>query len=174
MGYRAAKIWLRAASPSTHHQSEIPLPPLLLPSTTHKDDIPEDMPLRKRAHFSAPTSRFEVGESSAAAATRQAGQALTSSVDYGFIDTVDASICASEIRAMIVVGVVNEKVTDLVTTQRGYTFARWLLLVNVRLLLPDRHGLTLRAGARPWRPSLELCRGMSMYYKGRGLEMRTD
>ncbi|GJS98359.1 hypothetical protein Tco_0819529 [Tanacetum coccineum] len=105
----AAKIWLRAASPSTHHQSEIPLPPLLLPSTTHKDDIPEDMPLRKRARFSAPTSRFEVGESSAAAATRQAGQALTSSVDYGFIDTVDASIRASEIRAMIVVEVVNEK-----------------------------------------------------------------
>ncbi|GJR36702.1 hypothetical protein Tco_1212386 [Tanacetum coccineum] len=104
LGYIAAKIRLRAASPSTHHQSEIPLPPLLLPSTTHKDDIPEDMPLRKRARFSAPTSRFEVGESSAAAATRQVGQALTSSVDYGFIDTVDASIRAFEIRAMIVVG----------------------------------------------------------------------
>ncbi|GJR02790.1 hypothetical protein Tco_0525774 [Tanacetum coccineum] len=58
LGYRAAKIWLRAASPSTHHQSEIPLPPLLLPSTTHKDDIPEDMPLR-REPFSAPTSRLK-------------------------------------------------------------------------------------------------------------------
>ncbi|GKF40492.1 hypothetical protein Tco_0120553, partial [Tanacetum coccineum] len=44
--YRAAKIRLRAASPPTHHPSEIPSPPLLLPSTSHRDDLPEaDMPL---------------------------------------------------------------------------------------------------------------------------------
>ncbi|GKE69458.1 hypothetical protein Tco_1527530, partial [Tanacetum coccineum] len=29
------------------------------------------------------------------------------------------------------------------------------------------HGLTLKAGASPWRPRLELCRGMPMYYKGK-------
>ncbi|GJZ60382.1 hypothetical protein Tco_0616198 [Tanacetum coccineum] len=52
LGYRAAMIRSRAASPSTHH-------PLL-------------------ARFSAPASGFEVGESSAAAAARQAGHALTS------------------------------------------------------------------------------------------------
>ncbi|GKB67109.1 hypothetical protein Tco_0928521 [Tanacetum coccineum] len=39
-----------------HHPSEIPSPPLLLPSTTHRDDLSEeDMPLRKRARFTALT-----------------------------------------------------------------------------------------------------------------------
>ncbi|GKB09494.1 hypothetical protein Tco_0837806 [Tanacetum coccineum] len=101
LGYKATRIRLRAASPSTHHPSEIPSQPLLLPSTTHRDDIPEaDMMLRKRARFSSLASRFEVGESSAAVATRQAGHALTSSVDYRFIDTMDASIRAAMSRAM--------------------------------------------------------------------------
>ncbi|GJV46317.1 hypothetical protein Tco_1430853 [Tanacetum coccineum] len=74
LGYKAAEIRLRAASPSTHHPSEIPSPPLLLPFTSHRYDLPEvDILLRKRARFTAPTGRFEVGESSAAAATRQPG-----------------------------------------------------------------------------------------------------
>ncbi|GJS31030.1 hypothetical protein Tco_0491650 [Tanacetum coccineum] len=61
LGYRAAGIRLRVISP-----------PPLLPSTAHRDDIPEaDLSLRKRARFTAPTGRFEVGESSAAAAARQ-------------------------------------------------------------------------------------------------------
>ncbi|GJV43708.1 putative reverse transcriptase domain-containing protein [Tanacetum coccineum] len=69
------------------------------------DYIPEaNMPLWKKARFTAPTSRFKVGEGSAvAAAARQARHALTSSVDYGFIDTVDASIRASESKAMTAV-----------------------------------------------------------------------
>ncbi|GJW59852.1 hypothetical protein Tco_0109187 [Tanacetum coccineum] len=183
LGYKAAGIWLRAASPSTHHLSEIPSPPLLLPYTAHRDDILEaKMPLGKRARFSALASRFEVRESLAATAARKAGHALTGSVDYGFIDIVEASIYAAESRAMTAVGVANERVTDLATTQRqethelqiGDTFARWLLLMSMRLLLPDRHGFTLRAGARPWRPRLKLYRGMSKYYRGRGLEMRTN
>ncbi|GKF04799.1 hypothetical protein Tco_0035467 [Tanacetum coccineum] len=67
LGYRETMIQSRVTSPSTHHPSEIPSPPLLLPSTTHRDDIPEaDIPLWKRARFTAPTSRFEVGESSVA------------------------------------------------------------------------------------------------------------
>ncbi|GJY47083.1 hypothetical protein Tco_0436146 [Tanacetum coccineum] len=100
LGYRAARIRLRAASPSTHHPSEIPSPPLLLPLTTHIDDLLEaDMPLRKRASFTAPTGRFEVGESSpAATAARQPGHTLAHTVDYRFIDTMDASIRASESR----------------------------------------------------------------------------
>ncbi|GJR48643.1 hypothetical protein Tco_1316746 [Tanacetum coccineum] len=156
--YRAAEIRLRATSPPTHHPSEIPSPPLLLPSTTHRYYLPEaDMPLRKRARFTTPTGRFEVRESSSAAAARQARHTLPYIVDYGFIDTMDASILASKGRAMTAVGVVNDTVTDLATTQRGDVFARWLLLMSVRPLLPDIHGLTLRAGSRPWRPRLELC-----------------
>ncbi|GKG44355.1 hypothetical protein Tco_0485793, partial [Tanacetum coccineum] len=77
-----------------------------------------DMPLWKRARFTAPTGRFEVGESSSAVAARQARHTLFHRVDYGFIDTLYASICAVEGRAMTAVGVVNERVTDLVTTQR--------------------------------------------------------
>ncbi|GJY85122.1 reverse transcriptase domain-containing protein [Tanacetum coccineum] len=45
---------------------------MLLPYTSHRDDLPEaDMPLQKKARVTAPTSRFEVGESSATAAARQ-------------------------------------------------------------------------------------------------------
>ncbi|GKE69393.1 hypothetical protein Tco_1527465, partial [Tanacetum coccineum] len=115
-------LHLRAASPSTHHQllpSEIPSPSLLLPSITHRDDIPKaDMSLWKRARFTTPTSRFEVGESSVAAATRQAGHTLAHRVYYGFVNTLDASIRASESRAMTAVGEVNDRVTYLATTQR--------------------------------------------------------
>nr|GEV36369.1 putative reverse transcriptase domain-containing protein [Tanacetum cinerariifolium] len=74
LGYKAIRIRLRVASPSTHHPSDIPSPPLWLLSTTHRDDILEaDMPLHKRARFTAPASRFEVGESSAVTASRQPG-----------------------------------------------------------------------------------------------------
>ncbi|GKE91591.1 hypothetical protein Tco_1572686, partial [Tanacetum coccineum] len=105
LGYRAAAIQWRAASPSTHHPLEIQSPPLLLPSTTHRDDLPEvDMPLQKRARFTALTGRFEVGESSSAIAARQTGHTLAHRVEYGFVDTVDASIRASKSRAMTVVG----------------------------------------------------------------------
>ncbi|GKA05815.1 hypothetical protein Tco_0684935 [Tanacetum coccineum] len=98
LSYRAAKIRWRAASPSTHQPSEIRSLLLLLPSSTHRDDIPkEDIPLQKRACFTAPTSRYEVGESSSAVAARQAGYSLAYRVDYGFVDT---SIRASESRAM--------------------------------------------------------------------------
>ncbi|GJU64598.1 putative reverse transcriptase domain-containing protein [Tanacetum coccineum] len=122
LGYRAARIRLRVASPSTYHLSEIPSPPLLLPYTTHKDDLPEaDMPLQKRAHFTTPTGRFEVGESSSAATARQARHTLAHSVDYGFVDTVDTSKRASESKAMTTIGEVNDRVTDLATTQRQDT-----------------------------------------------------
>ncbi|GKC89499.1 hypothetical protein Tco_1150148, partial [Tanacetum coccineum] len=83
-----------------------------------RDDLPKaDMPLRKRAYFTTPTGRFEVGESLSVAA-RQAGHTLAYRVDYGFIDTVDASICAAESRAITAIWEVNERVTDLATTQR--------------------------------------------------------
>ncbi|GKB51183.1 hypothetical protein Tco_0901936, partial [Tanacetum coccineum] len=91
LGYTAAEIQLRAASPPTH-------PPSI------KDTI-----------------TTPVEESSSVAAARQAGHTLAHTVDYGFIDTLDASICASEIRAITAVGVVNKRVTNLDTTQRQET-----------------------------------------------------
>ncbi|GJX41761.1 hypothetical protein Tco_0256751 [Tanacetum coccineum] len=99
----------------------LPLPslPLLLPSTAHRTDILEaEMPPQKRVCFTAPTRRFEVGESSTAATARQPGHTLARRVDYGFIDTLDASIRAFESRVGTIVEEVNERVTDLATTQR--------------------------------------------------------
>nr|GEZ48280.1 hypothetical protein [Tanacetum cinerariifolium] len=62
----------------------IPLPtssfplPLLLSSTSGSESTPEaDMPLRKRARFTTPTSGYEVGESSVVATARQIRPALT-------------------------------------------------------------------------------------------------
>ncbi|GKF62594.1 hypothetical protein Tco_0182648, partial [Tanacetum coccineum] len=61
LGYRAARIRIRAASP-----------PLLLPSTSHRTDIPEaEMPPQKRACLTTPTPRIEIGESSVVGAVRQ-------------------------------------------------------------------------------------------------------
>ncbi|GJY82433.1 hypothetical protein Tco_0495809 [Tanacetum coccineum] len=66
LGYKAIMIQSRAASPPY-----VPSSQLLLPSTAHRDDILEvDMPLQKRACFSAPAFSFEVGESLAAATAR--------------------------------------------------------------------------------------------------------
>ncbi|GJU88083.1 putative reverse transcriptase domain-containing protein [Tanacetum coccineum] len=77
----------------------IPSPPLLLPLPTRRDAILEaDMPPWKRTCFTALSHRFEIGESSAAAAARQIEHALTRSVDYGFIDTLDASNLTTEQR----------------------------------------------------------------------------
>ncbi|GJY93948.1 hypothetical protein Tco_0509730, partial [Tanacetum coccineum] len=141
---------MRVASPPTHHPSEIPSLPLLLLSTTHRDDLLEaDMPLQKRAHFTTPTGRFEVGESSSAAAVRQAGQTLAHRFDYGFIDSMDASIRAVESREMTAMGVVNKRLIDLATTQVQETYElqmrcedaqddRALLRAQVSLLIRER------------------------------------
>ncbi|GKF03686.1 hypothetical protein Tco_0030609, partial [Tanacetum coccineum] len=90
LGYRAAMIQSSVASP-------LPLPaqpssPLLLPATDHREDVPEaDVPPQKRLCLTAPAPRFEVGESSAAATTRQPGLDITPATDYRFVDTVDAT-----------------------------------------------------------------------------------
>nr|GEX97686.1 copia protein [Tanacetum cinerariifolium] len=56
--------------------SSFPLPSSI-PSTSGSESIPEaDIPLRKRARFTTPTSRYEIGESSVAAA-RQIRPTLT-------------------------------------------------------------------------------------------------
>ncbi|GKF71510.1 hypothetical protein Tco_0207624, partial [Tanacetum coccineum] len=87
LGYRATGIWMRATSP-----------PLLLPYTSHRTDIPEvEMPPRKRACFTTLAFGFEVGESSAAAAARQTGPTLEADLrrdrvremGYGITNTWD-------------------------------------------------------------------------------------
>nr|GFB04405.1 reverse transcriptase domain-containing protein [Tanacetum cinerariifolium] len=133
LGYRAARIWLRAASPSTQHPSNIPSPPLLLPSTSHRADIPEaDMPLQKRACFAAPASGFEVGDSLAATVAGQPGFTLKADLrrdrvremGYGITNTWDEIVEA------------NQRVTELATTVRDRRFHRH----TARLLdLKDGH-----------------------------------
>ncbi|GJV72935.1 hypothetical protein Tco_1492930 [Tanacetum coccineum] len=72
----------------------LPLPPLpaslfIPPPVDHREDIPEaELPPRKRLCPTAPTSRYEVGESSNAAPKPTGGHRA----DYGFISTMDAEI----------------------------------------------------------------------------------
>ncbi|GJZ69081.1 hypothetical protein Tco_0632631 [Tanacetum coccineum] len=102
LGYRAVRIRMRATSPL----------PLHAPSTSRIANIPEaDIPPRKRLLLTAPTPRFEVGKSSAAAAARQPGSTVARRVDYSFVDTVDASIRAFERRTMAAIEVVNLRVS---------------------------------------------------------------
>nr|GEU93734.1 hypothetical protein [Tanacetum cinerariifolium] len=114
LGYKAAMVRLRATSPSTYHPLpspspltshssplpqtpspplHVPSPPLLLPSANRESDILKvDIPSQKRLCLTAPTSKFEVKESSTTAVARQTGHTLARRVDYGFIDTLDTSI----------------------------------------------------------------------------------
>ncbi|GKA10126.1 hypothetical protein Tco_0689559, partial [Tanacetum coccineum] len=93
----------RAEAASTSHSLLLPLPfilsptrsvptsspPLLLPSASHREDRPEvTLPPQKRLGF-ALGPRYEVGESSSAAAARPAG-ALRA--DYGFVAIMDKEI----------------------------------------------------------------------------------
>ncbi|GKB76125.1 putative reverse transcriptase domain-containing protein, partial [Tanacetum coccineum] len=93
-------------SPPTHQP--LPLP---APSTSRRADILEvELPPWKRLLLTAPTPRFEIGESSTAAAARQPRSTMARRVDYGFIDTLDASIHATKQRAMVIVESVNLRV----------------------------------------------------------------
>ncbi|GJV66474.1 putative reverse transcriptase domain-containing protein [Tanacetum coccineum] len=77
-------------SPPLH----VPSPPLPLPSPhTHTSPTYDQAPLG-----------FEVRKSSSATAARQTRHTLAHRADYGFIDTVDASIRASESRVMTALG----------------------------------------------------------------------
>nr|GFC32173.1 hypothetical protein [Tanacetum cinerariifolium] len=52
--------------------------PSSIPSSSGSESIPEaDIPLQKRARFTTPTSRYEIGESSVATAARQIRPTLT-------------------------------------------------------------------------------------------------
>ncbi|GJR42682.1 hypothetical protein Tco_1310785 [Tanacetum coccineum] len=116
LGYRAAMIRLRVKAASTSHSLPLPppfilsprsdapssgipsplpisvptsSPPLLLPSASRREDRPEvTLPPRKRLGI-ALGPRYEVGESSSAAAARPAGGLRA---DYGFVATMDREI----------------------------------------------------------------------------------
>nr|GFD18497.1 hypothetical protein [Tanacetum cinerariifolium] len=82
LGYRAAMIRLRDEAASTSS------PPLQLPSASRREDRPEvTLPPQKRLGALGP--RYEVGESSSAAAARPAGGLRA---DYGFVTTMDREI----------------------------------------------------------------------------------
>ncbi|GJW33607.1 hypothetical protein Tco_0053639 [Tanacetum coccineum] len=87
LGYRAAMIQLRVASP--------PLP------------VPSPLCVLHLLFVGSQKLRAS-----------RTGSTLAHRADYGFIDTLDASIRASEGRVMTIVGEVNERVTYLATTQR--------------------------------------------------------
>ncbi|GKE13356.1 hypothetical protein Tco_1416907, partial [Tanacetum coccineum] len=104
LGYRAAGIWMRVASP-----------PLSLPSTSHRTDIPEaEMPPRKRACFATPAPGFEIGESSTAGAARQPGHALEADT---WDDIVEAML---EVAPTTLEGV-DQRATELDTIVRQRT-----------------------------------------------------
>ncbi|GKD37003.1 hypothetical protein Tco_1257210 [Tanacetum coccineum] len=117
LGYRAAMIRMRAEATSISHSLPLPppfilsptrsdapssgippplpisvptsLPPLLLPSSSHREDRPEvTLPPQKRLGI-ALGPRYEVGETSSAAAARPAGGLRA---DYGFVATMDREI----------------------------------------------------------------------------------
>ncbi|GJT91608.1 hypothetical protein Tco_1080453 [Tanacetum coccineum] len=105
LGYRATKIWLRAAHP---------------PSIRDTITTP-------RARFTAPASRFEVGESLAAATDRQLvldvanvdatpGRLVSGEVGYGIEDVWDDMVGDMEERAPTTVEGLSQRVIDLSTT----------------------------------------------------------
>ncbi|GKC31941.1 hypothetical protein Tco_1039235, partial [Tanacetum coccineum] len=88
LGYRAAMIRLRAEAASTSHS--LPLPPPIILSHTRPDAPSSGTPplnLRKRLGITL-GSRYEVGESSSAAARPTRGLRA----DYGFAATMDREI----------------------------------------------------------------------------------
>ncbi|GKD66851.1 hypothetical protein Tco_1308959, partial [Tanacetum coccineum] len=111
LGYRAATIRIRAEAATSHSlplpppfilsptRPDAPLPmptsaptsflPLLLPSTSHREDRPEvNLPPRMRLGI-ALGPRYEVGESSATAVARPAGGLRA---NYSFVATMDKEI----------------------------------------------------------------------------------
>nr|GEY17103.1 hypothetical protein [Tanacetum cinerariifolium] len=119
------------SSPCLHIPSSplpVPSPLLPLPSPpTLTSPTYADAPLGYeaamiRSRAASPPLLYEVEQSLAAAAARQTGHALTSSVDYGYITTMDVNIRISESKAMIAIREVNERVTDLTITKRQETY----------------------------------------------------
>ncbi|GJS29444.1 hypothetical protein Tco_0490064 [Tanacetum coccineum] len=151
LGYRAAMIRLRAETPSTSHPLPLPTssPLLQLLSSDHRTDRPEiTLPPRKRLGIDL-GPRYEIGESSAAAATRPIGGRRA---DYGFVGTMDTEIRrrraeevgygirdvwidpreAVEEVAPMTLGRVNTRVTELTTVQEQDTQDIYAVIDNTQ------------------------------------------
>ncbi|GJV06068.1 hypothetical protein Tco_1343724 [Tanacetum coccineum] len=106
LGYKATGIRMRAAAAS---------PPLLLPSTSHRTDVPEaKMPPQKRACFTTPAPGFKIGERSAAGAVRRPGPTPEA-------DAWDEIVEAMMEIALTTLEGVDQRVTELDTTIRQRT-----------------------------------------------------
>nr|GEY25541.1 hypothetical protein [Tanacetum cinerariifolium] len=122
LGYRAAMIRLRdeAASTST--------PPLQLPSASRREDRPEvTLPPQKRLGITL-SPRYEVGESSSAAA-RPAGGLRA---DYGFVATMDREIMRDperETKGQLLAGRLNMLFRD----RRAHAYTRHLMETEARM-----------------------------------------
>ncbi|GKE08940.1 putative reverse transcriptase domain-containing protein [Tanacetum coccineum] len=148
-------------------------PPLLLPSTDCRADVPEvTLPPRKRLCI-APGPRYEIGECSSAPTARPTGgfradygfvgtldaeirQDLDREVGYGITDTWDEMVEAIQEIAPTTLEGVNQRVMDLVTTIRQDTYEvygrlddaqddRSLMSGQLNLLRKDRHSHTCMA-----------------------------
>ncbi|GJT65112.1 hypothetical protein Tco_1016592 [Tanacetum coccineum] len=130
LGYRAAMIRLRAKTPSTSYPLPLPTssPPLQLLSSDHRTDrLKITLPPQKRLGIDL-GPRYEIGESSAAAATRPIRGRRA---DYGFVDPREA---VEEIAPMTLEGV-NARVLSLL--HPGSRTRRYLCC-NRRLLKTGR------------------------------------
>ncbi|GJX01199.1 hypothetical protein Tco_0185112 [Tanacetum coccineum] len=103
---RALEVEMRDVTSAYYHSLHPSGTPLLLPiplpapSTSRRADIPEaDTPPRKRLLLTTPRLRCEIGESSAAAATRQPGP------------TIETRLRDTERRIMTALELVNKRVT---------------------------------------------------------------
>ncbi|GKC57206.1 hypothetical protein Tco_1084804 [Tanacetum coccineum] len=102
-------------------------PPLLLPSTSHRTNIPEvEIPPWKRACLTTPSLGLEIEDSLAAGAARQPGTTLEAGLrrdrvmetGYGITDTWDEIVEAMLEVAPTTLKGVNQRVTELATTIR--------------------------------------------------------
>nr|GEY87997.1 hypothetical protein [Tanacetum cinerariifolium] len=137
LGYRAAMIRLRDEAASTSS------PPLQLPSASRREDKPEvTLPPQKRLGI-ALGPRYEVGESSSAAAARPAGGFRA---DYSFVATMDREIMRNPEREVgygitdswdEIVETLQGAPVSTDTKLGGYT-QRQLLAGRLNMLLRDR------------------------------------
>ncbi|GJR60964.1 hypothetical protein Tco_1503126 [Tanacetum coccineum] len=146
LGYQAVMIWLRAKAASTSHSLPLPplspilvptlSPPLLLPSTNCREDRPEvTLPPRKRLGI-ALGPRYDVRESSYAAAARPArGLRADYGHGRGFILRLDDE----QTERQLLAGQFNMLFRD----RRAY--AR-----TARLMEAERLGCPERLGDDPW------------------------
>nr|GEV39542.1 putative reverse transcriptase domain-containing protein [Tanacetum cinerariifolium] len=169
-------------SPLSSPLPKIPSPPLLLPSLTCRDIIPKaNMPFQKRARFATPSQRFEIRESSAATAARQAMFTFARGTESGFITALEE---------------VKESVTDIATRHRHDSEEFYVRhqdtqddrvvlrarvstlererddIIVLQVLLQSRRSRTLdMLGLMPWSVSVG-CMLISEYYISRGKMMK--